>query len=244
MSATTLFVSALIDSHIVHEELKSDDQRIQHFITLAKTGIDLMIFTSRKYQEAIEAICRDYRNVRIHKILEIEDTYTYDVSSAFRNTLPAHRNLIKDSFPFLAIINAKIEFLYEAARTYDYKQYAWIDFNIWHVIRNTPESTRKLQSYSMRELCADSVYVPGCWSKCTDGLWERIVWRFCGGFLIGKKQAILEFTDLYMNSVKEIVQEKGGITWEVNLWAHLENHYGWNPLWCLGDHNDTILDCV
>ena len=47
-----------------------------------------------------------------------------------------------------------------------------------------------------------------------------------------------------MNSVKEIVQEKGGITWEVNLWAHLENHYGWNPLWCLGDHNDTILDCV
>ena len=155
MSATTLFVSALIDSHIVHEELKSDDQRIQHFITLAKTGIDLMIFTSRKYQEAIEAICRDYRNVRIHKILEIEDTYTYDVSSAFRNTLPAHRNLIKDSFPFLAIINAKIEFLYEVARTYDYKQYAWIDFNIWHVIRNTPESTRKLQSYSRRQcVCA------------------------------------------------------------------------------------------
>ena len=243
MPASTLFVSAMIDTRIVHKDLKSDEMRLQHFVTLAKSGIDIVLFISRKYQEAVEAICRDYSNVRIHKIIEIEDTYTYKVSCAFSDVLPAHRNMIKDSFPFLVIMNAKLEFLQEAAQTYDYKQYAWIDFNVWHVIRNTPDSTRKLQLYATRELSVDSVYTPGCWAKCTEGLWEHIVWRFCGGFLIGKKRAILEFTNLYMKHAEEIIQEKGGITWEVNIWAHLENRYGWNPMWYSGGHDDTILDC-
>jgi hypothetical protein len=237
----TLFVTALIDSHIVHKDLKSDEERIRHFVTLAKTSIDLVVFTSRKYQGAIEAICRDYRNVRIHKIVEVEDTYTYTVSNAYRDRLPKHRNPVKDSYEFLAIINAKIEFLHEAVRAYDYKQYAWIDFNLWHVIRNVEESTRKLQRLSTQELPKQAVYAPGCWPKCADGLWERIVWRFCGGFLIGHKSAIVEFTELYMKHIKDIVEEKGGITWEVNLWAHLENQYGWKPEWYLGNHDDTIL---
>jgi hypothetical protein len=241
----TLFVTALLELPSQKEEHKTDDMRMQNFIKLAKTGITIVAFISEKYRIMIQGLCVLYPNIRIHRVLNIQDTVSYKIFEPYRDKLPPYRNILKDTFEFLSLMSAKAEFLHEVIEYYGdtYTQYAWADYNIWYIFKNDIYATQRFQLYSTCTLNTDLVCVPGCWSKGahSDQLWHRINWRFCGGFLIGKKAAIQEFTTLYLRVLDEIIQEMGSLTWEVNIWSHLENKYGWSSQWFSGDHNESIL---
>jgi hypothetical protein len=64
-----------------------------------------------------------------------------------------------------------------------------------------------------------------------------VVWRFCGSFFIGDRASILDFA----RRSAEVVPTLPHLTWEVNVWAHLET-LGWTPTWYKADHNDSILN--
>jgi hypothetical protein len=247
MSAhNTLFVSAFIDLHIPHEEHKTIDMRIGNFEKLAETGIPLAVFTSKKYEERVKEISNKYENVIIHKIIEIENTETYKLFNKYKDSLPPIRYAIKDKFEFLTLMNAKLEFMKEIVEKYDklFSQFAWIDFNIWYIFKNNFEISKRLWFYSKNKLKCDGVFIPGCWQKGreADLLWNRINWRFCGGFFMGNKKSITEFVDLYFKNINNILDDKKMLTWEVNIWSQLENEYGWEPKWYPGDHNESMIN--
>ena len=240
METKTLFITAFIDLYVTSPELKSDSVRLDHFISLARTGIDLLVFTSPKYCETIQNICVKYQNVRIQRILELNNTYSWAVMSPYKENLPQRRNIIKDSFEFLTLMNAKLEFVDEAIQTVDYPQYAWIDFNIFHVL-SVETSSQQLRKLARMPLSNNKVYIPGCWSS-GNNLWDEISWRFCGGFFIGTKKAVKEFTIMYLTHIADIIKKNQKLTWEVNIWALLELSYGWQPEWYYGNHDSTILN--
>jgi hypothetical protein len=241
----TLFVSAFIDLHIPHEEHKTIEMRIGNFEKLAKTGILIAVFTSKKYIDRIMDIVEKYPNVRVHKVIEIEDTHAYKLFYLYKDSLPPVRYAIKDKFEFLSLMSAKIEFMKDAMDLYGntFEQYSWVDFNIWYIFKNDYEIAKRLWFYQTHSLKYDGVYIPGCWQKGreADLLWNRINWRFCGGFFMGKAASIRDFVDRYFNNIENIIHEKKMLTWEVNIWSYLENEHGWEPRWFNGDHNESMI---
>lgn len=245
-NSQTLFVSAFIDLHIPHEEHKTLAMRIGNFEKLARTGIPLLVFVSKRYLEDIKSMSEKYLNVRIHKIVEIEDTETYRLFEKYKDNLPSARYEIKDKFEFLTLMNAKLEFMRDTVVSYSntFSQFAWIDFNIWYIFKDDFEITKRLRYYATHTLQHNGIFIPGCWHKGreADMLWTRIHWRFCGGFFMGKVEAVCDFINKYFNNINEIISKKGALTWEVNIWSILENEYGWEPRWYYGDHNETMIN--
>lgn len=236
MSAT-LFVTALLDLGAVAPELKSVETRLAHFRTLVKTGIPLCVFTSSAFATALQELCRDCPNVHLHRVLELHDAPTYRLCEPYKAMLPATRNEVKDTAEFLTLMNAKLDFLEEAMRAHDAPQFAWIDFNVWHVVRNADLTIANLRRIATTELTVEQVCIPGCWPAGPVAK-ERISWRFCGGFFLGKKEAIARFVEVYRRQAAAIFAEHG-LTWEVNVWALLEDRFA--PYWYKADHNDTLF---
>jgi hypothetical protein len=235
--STTLFVTAFLEIGATAPELKSVETRLAHFRALAQTGIPLCVFASSAYSTAIQDICRECPNVHLHRCLELCETPTYRLCESYKDSLPAMRNVVKDTAEFLTLMNAKLDFMDEAAQAHEVQQLAWIDFNVWHVVKDAGLTTANLQRISVSELDTEQVCIPGCWPAGPVSK-ERISWRFCGGFFLGKKEAIARFVEVYKQQVPAILAERG-LTWEVNVWALLEDRFA--PCWYKADHNDTLF---
>jgi len=243
MTFTTLFVTAFLDIGQNDPQLKSMEVRLAHFRTLVQTGVPITVFVSEATKKVVEDVCADFTTVTIQRCVELKDLRTYSLCESYKDKLPVVRNVTKDSFEFLTLMNAKLEFLQEVAATTTYKQIAWIDFNIWHVVKNTESVTNTLQTIATNNLKESSVVIPGCWDK-QEIVWHRISWRFCGGFLMGSTDLMLDFAKRLYEQLPSMFEGRGGLTWETNAWAELERTTDWKPVWCFADHNDTIIECV
>jgi hypothetical protein len=237
----TVFVTALLDLGLDHPAVKSPAVRLAHFRRLAETGIPLVVFASAIYKAAIEEICGEQANTMIQRIVELEELQMYAECVKYKNALPAVRTEAKDAWAFLTLINAKTDFVAEVARTTSCAQVAWIDFNVWHVVKDAEATTKRLQDLATTRLPNTSVYVPGCWHKTAQVAWDRICWRFCGGFFVGHREAVVAFAEKAREALPRLLAERGGLTWEVNVWAELEANHGWCPAWYKADHNDSLF---
>jgi len=242
----TLFVTALLDLGVDDPAVKGPAARLAHFRRLAETGIPLVVFASAVYKAAIEEICGDHTNVRIQRVVELEELPVYAECVKYRDALPLVRTEAKDTVAFLTLMNAKTDFVEEVARTTSFPQVAWIDFNVWHVVRDAAATSKKLQEIATSRLPTEFVSIPGCWEKTAAATvpWDRICWRFCGGFFVGSKEAVVAFAVKAREALPRLLAERGGLTWEVNVWAALEQELGDNGLltWYKADHNDTLFD--
>ena len=249
-----VFVTAFLDLGEDRSQNKSLDVCFNHFNSLARTGAQIQLFLSFSYREAYERICKHHSNVLVEYVeLPQLDTYREIVDLDVR--LPSSRTEHKDTRAFLTLMNAKAELMYRAMgfepgycasshrHGWTARHFAWIDFSIFHVIRDTEATIEYLAKLSRTEFPPENcMLVPGCWTAGAHAgsLFNAINWRFCGGFLLASVDAILEFNTLYRTHFRRIVSERG-LTWEVNVWSVFENEYGWRPQWYKADHNDSIV---
>ena len=105
-------------------------------------------------------------------------------------------------YNFLVLMNAKIEFVTKAMEINPFgtNHFAWIDFSVCHVIQND-SSLKRLYTFSRSALKESMLVFPACWSRIyadrnIDKLYSKVCWRFCGGFFIGDKQSLLDFSFL------------------------------------------------
>jgi len=156
--------------------------------------------------------------------------------------LPEYRNIEKDTLEFLQLMNAKPEFLIRAIKIKPAKNYVWFDFGILKVIKNQSkflQTMKVLGKYAID----NKIVIPGCISKDSVNLSTMFIfpiWRFCGGIFIASSKTIERFYSLNLLELKKCF-ELQALTWEVNIWASIEQS---NPdffVWYSGDHNDTIL---
>ena len=144
-------------------------------------------------------------------------------------------------------MNSKIEFVHDAMEKnpFNTEQFAWIDFGIMYITKDEEKVLNHLKTISNTELNSDLLF-PVCWNLDVSKInvpfiFERIHWRFCGGFFIGKKEALKDFYSKSMTMVRKIVTEKKCLLWEVNFWALLELIDDWKPTVYYADHNDSML---
>ena len=239
-----VFVTAFLDLREDRSKDKSVVTCFNHFTSLAKTGANIHLSLSRCYQNTYETICKDYPNV-IVEYLELSDLQTYKEIADIDVRLPDIRTGYHDTRAFLTLMNSKAELLARATKNplLRASHYAWIDFSIFHVFKHPERTTEYLRMLSGTRLRENCMLVAGCWPNRGingDSIFQRVNWRFCGGFLVGSVARIIELDLIYRNHFRSIVIEKG-LTWEVNMMAFFENTYGWSPEWFQGGHDDTIV---
>ena len=97
-------------------------------------------------------------------VANLEDTKTYKIITEYSPSLPAIRTEGHDTINFLILMNAKSEFVYNASliNPFNTEHFAWIDFNIFHVINNIEHATSKLKLFGFNKLIN---IVPGVFSQ-------------------------------------------------------------------------------
>jgi hypothetical protein len=223
--------------------------RLNHFRNIADTGIHIVLYICRDYETILHDFFKQYENIILIVFANgVRDTYAYRIYETESPTLPIKRHEKKDTENYIALMNAKVEFLYDTIQKNHWKSthFAWIDFNITHVCKDIPSSTVYLKWLSDQTLSSSFLAIPGCMEPIYIDIIHCVWWRFCGGFFIGDMNSIIDFYKLYREHFPFYVQKTGTFLWEVNFWAWLERHTNWNPDWFQADHDDSIIhipDC-
>ena len=244
MSVT--YVTALMRVYEdVPTSIKNLETRLEHFKRLVDAHVPLVVYVCQEYYPVLQTLYAEMPHVKLHPF-ELEDTWTYQTCLPWTDKLPAVRNEPKDTFRFLTLMNAKIEFVAQCVIQNPFKtdQFAWIDFNVFHVLRDIPLAAKRLNQLSLVTIDTERILLPGCWQPQSGWDGNRICWRFCGGFAFGTGTIFTNLFDLYKTHLTEYFTKSGCISWEVNVWAYLETTYPdqFKTDWYNGDHNDTILD--
>jgi len=235
----TTFVTAFIDLGEDRSQEKSVEARCNHFLSLAKTGIPIYLFMSRSYQEPFTRIVGPAPNVTI-EFVELEELDTFKEITDVNYELPLHRNGHKDTANFMILMNAKTEFMHMAMVKTHATHYAWIDFSIFHVFKEVEKTSAYLQTLAVTPLKDSFLVIPGCWFTQAEPSFSKISWRFCGGFFMGDRDSLETFYRTYRRLFKSVVVAYG-LSWEVNVWAWLENAQQLDCTWVNADHNDSIV---
>ena len=231
---------------------KTNDWRFENFEVILKSGIQICIFVSPDFYDKMIELAARYENLKIIECIPLEETRVYKICDAIKKEgiellMPTVRHNEKDIYEYLILINSKIQFINMAIERnpWNSTHFAWIDFSIAYVLRDKPRSTDYLKMLSNRTYVDKMLVVPGCVGKFNEDKYEELYnspfWRFCGGFLLGDKESLLSFHDLYFEHFENFVREHRHNVWEVNYWAWLEGTKGWSPTWYSANHNDSIF---
>jgi hypothetical protein len=236
------FVSAFIDLKEERDPRHTPVSRFHFFEELASTGIHIHLYLSSCYKELYDKIVGPRSNVFV-ELIELSDLLTYRELAGLSYGIPATDNPTKDTAHYHILNNAKIEFVTRAIGQEIFRSdtYAWIDFSVGHVFRNSKETLKYLQDVAGQSV--KGLHFPGCWpSNYGVGvLFSRISLRFCGGFFVGDSESLLDFSGLYRAKFRSIVKKGGVLPWEVNVWHYMEVHEEFSPTWYAADHNDSIV---
>lgn len=247
---TVTFVSAFIDlKEETRAKYRSYDKFIGLFSQLAESGIALCIFVSPNFKEITEGILAKYNNVKLIEYIDLEDTWTHKTILSYQNIeIPENTMEFKDTFNFMSLMNAKLDFVKKAIDVNPFKttHFAWIDFCICHVLKDTKPTLKKLCTYAKSALKKEMLVFPACWSKeisanMIKNITRKIHWRFCGGFFMGDANSLLTTYALYQEYFPKFLKETGKLVWEVNFWAWLELNSSWKPDTYIAGHDDTML---
>lgn len=242
----TTFVTAIIDLEEKRINEKTYDRYFELFELLAKTGINIAVYGSNNFKQRLEDTTKIYSNVKIAKIMDLSDTWTYDTVTKVNINLPHIRNITKDTKNFMITMNSKIEYMKDAIiqNIFDSTHFAWIDFGIFHVFKNKQATIEKLIKIGSGKFPDKILVFPGCWPKyaMVETITNSIHWRFCGGFFLGDKSSLLSMWNLYRDILPTFISLYKTIVWEVNIWTYMETHCDWQPDWYKGDHDDSIID--
>lgn len=245
--STITFVTSIIKIYDEPIQNKDIEWRLSKFRIIAETGIQICLYICPEYYKDVSEFIKEYPNIKIGKIVSLEDTFVSRVvntSTMQSVTLPNNRNQEKDTKNYMILINSKVEFVNDAIQQnlWSSTHFAWIDFSIAYVFHDTKRSQEFLSTLSKRTFASSFLTLPGCWQNANSIMLDDINWRYCGGFLLGDKESIVHFYNLYQEHWPLFIEKYQKLVWEVNFWSYLEHIVPqWKPIWYKADHNDTIL---
>lgn len=246
----TTFVTAYLK---VYEEeydtSRTFENRLKHFMLLLELGINICIFVEPEVKSRFNELELKYKNIKVIQSLTISDLELYKIGEESQNiySLPENKNEAKDTKNYIYLMLAKLEFLKKTIdlNPYNSNYFCWFDFSLPYIFKDTENTLIKIKNLSNATFKDDVLYIPGCWDfkmRDLNYLSNNIVWRFCGGFLIGDKQSIVNFYNASNDNFLNFLNETKRLVWEVNYWAWLENQNLISPVWYFAHHNDSIVD--
>jgi len=234
------FVSALYNI--------SDDERyreiVERFLVIANIIPEIHVFC-RKADEGL------LPPNAIPHFMEFEDLQTYKIISKCTG-LPRIRSESKDHYRFMALMNAKPEFMHllkcsheNTPEEFKPSHYIWLDAGIGKIFKDPFQTLTRFYNYiKPLTLKTDHIFIPGCLDDTKtpfDLQLTRVNWRFCGGFFIVPYNLIDYFYFCCMFACEEIRHRSNRAVWEVNVWNYVEQTTHIPIQWEYGNHNELIF---
>jgi hypothetical protein len=208
---------------------RSADAYKAFFQPLALRGLPIVLFLDKTIDWEFPP------NVKVYRIDGCRNTWIGHTIPDDA-VLPSVRSS-NDTLLYLKIQNSKLHRMLDAARINPFQTewFAWIDFGITHVFRTPSQTLDRLEE--LRPPPTPCLRTAGIWTHSVPDIWDRICWRFAGGFLLAHRSKL---PDLCSKFETVIVQHLPCFTWEVNYWALMESE-GIDFGWFAADHNDSII---
>ena len=249
MKSNITFVTCYLQIYdIDYDDSKTFEKRLELFMKIVELGVNISVFISPEYENTFNNITKKYNNIKVIEVLSIDELIFTKMTNNNKEycNLPEIRNIIKDSPNYMTLMNSKTEFLYKTiiANPFNTEYFAWFDFSLPYIFKNLNTTLMEFKKLSLQNYIGSFIAIPGCLNfKINDVNWIKntVVWRFCGGFLIGDKNSLLNFYNVSINYFPNFLKLTNNVLWEVNYWAWLEGCGYISPLWFLADHNDTII---
>ena len=270
MSTNVFFVSAFITN--VHQNDKSIENYIDYGKKMVNLNMNQIIFLEKDIfysyfkedtNETIHSFTYEdekkfdyiiYNN--IHFIFfEKKDMYLYEHKNNITNFQITTNNPNKDTVDYMFVQCHKTEwikmsiFLMNQQNNINVNniEYIWLDFGIYHIIKNDEIFKIEIQNLNERTLLNlhEKIHIGGIWDLNHDYgpvLNNRIAWYFAGGMFGGSSsETLIQFADLMKKKCLEIINERNTFIWEVNIWylIYLDNKDLFDVYRC--DHNVSML---
>ena len=204
-------------------------EKFQEYLT---DNVLLFKYDNKNYEYII------YNNI-IFVFYSKSDIYLYDYYNEITNYNIITDNPNKDTIEYMFIQCHKTEWVKKAIYLYKYHfnietltflkktyEFVWIDFGIYHMIKNDIIFTNEINNMINRTKLGKSnlnsgIRIASCWNlnyKYNIDLYKNISWYFAGSIFGGKADKLIEFANLMRNKCIEIIKDKKSIMWEVNVW--------------------------
>lgn len=250
MKSNVTFVTSYLQIYDYdYDESRTFEKRLELFMKILELDVHISIFISPEYENVFNNIAKKYNNIKVIEVVSVNDLIFTKIANDNKEycNLPTIRNIIKDLPNYMTLMNSKTEFLYKTiiANPFNTEYFCWFDFSLPHIFKNLNKTLIEFKKISFQNYIGSFILIPGCWSfKINDinHIKNQVAWRFCGGFLIGDKNSLLNFYNVSINYFPNFLKLTNNILWEVNYWAWLESSGYISPLWILADHDDTIIN--
>ncbi len=229
-----MYITCLYD---IYNKAEKMEEYIKLFSPIAESGLQIHLYTSPELAHHFEAYPENI------KVFPIPLSYFefWNLGMNCDAVLPNETNPGKDTREYLSLMNTKVEFMLRSSEICDDETLIWIDFAILKLFKDPQRCIEYLKEYA--NLHFDKVNIPGCWYKGEALYLNAIHWRFCGSFFVIPKVHINRFYKDCLDSFTGFITYDGHIlTWEVNVWNHVEYYKGKDYIkWYYALHDDGML---
>lgn len=228
---------------------KTFENRVNYFLKLLNLNINICIFVSDDVYEYFNKLTEIYKNLKIIQVISIDELEMSIIANNNKElyNLPENRNIIKDNKNYLLLMLSKLEFLKKTLdeNPYNTNIFCWLDFSLPYIFKNIDNSLEKIKIMDSYQYIDEFLCIPGCWNYINydiDYLKSNIIWRFCGGLVIGDKNSITKFYNVSKDNFLYFLQKYNYLVWEVNYWSWLESNNKIKPIWYYSDHDDSMIN--
>ena len=153
--------------------------------------------------------------------IDPKDIYLYTFLPHITNFQINSVNPDKDTIDYLFVQCNKTEWVRQAIHrnTFKTKQFTWIDFGIYHIVKNDALFRNAIMKISQTSV--EKVAVGNCWNlrlPFVRDIYKDVAWFFAGGIFGGETQYLLEFADLVQQKCIQYITERRSFIWETNIW--------------------------
>ena len=153
--------------------------------------------------------------------IDPKDIYLYTFISHITNFQINSVNPDKDTIDYLFVQCNKTEWVRQAIHrnTFKTKQFTWIDFGIYHIVKN--DALFKNAIMKISQTAVEKLAVGNCWNlrlPFVRDIYKDVAWFFAGGIFGGEPQYLLEFADLVQQKCVQYITERKSFIWETNIW--------------------------
>lgn len=228
-----MFVSCCYDIYDSDEKVAN---YFRLFAPLAHSGLPIVLFTD----PTLISYTTEYPST-VHVFpMDPTECELYRLAMAYNGELPSDRNPEKDTKKYLALMNAKVEWIKKAAEQFlEIETFFWIDAGILKLIKNPEQILSYLQTLHVETY--EHIMIPGSWAYNSCFNVNAANWRFCGTFLILPRIHL----DYFYERCKHVLTDfcrAYKLTWEVNIWTIIEYYCERKVIkWYHAEHDDSLI---
>ena len=229
-----------------------DDRKLETYLLLGdlllKAQIPKIIFIDTETYTYVKNYENDntkiipFKREDIYLYSYLKDIHSFSLSTNFKS---------KDTLEFMFTMCNKTEWIRKATEYnfFNTENFVWVDFGIRHVFKcNDTEFIKKIENLNTKTY--ETIRMGTIWDLNMNvdsvglDIYRQITWYFAGGVFGGDKKILIDFADRTKAKCIKIIQERGSLMWEVNIWylvfKETMNELNYSFYKC--DHNDSIID--